>query len=85
MYFYQIYVDDDYCPYVGSLKLLEKMVKENYNIIFNGDGYSEEWVEEAEKRGLPNIKTTAEAIKVFNDDKYVIICQSMTLFLMSCK
>jgi len=51
--------------------VLERMVKENYKVIFNGDGYSDDWVVEAEKRGLPNIKTTVESIKVFNDPKYV--------------
>lgn len=60
---------DDFAPVLS--KILERMVKENYKVIFNGDGYSEDWVVEAEKRGLPNIKTTAESIKVFNDPKYV--------------
>jgi len=47
--------------------ILERLVKKHYKVIFNGDGYADEWVTEAEKRGLPNIKTTVEAIKVFND------------------
>ncbi|MDC7228274.1 MAG: glutamine synthetase III [Spirochaetales bacterium] len=45
------------------------IVKETYKahkrVIFNGNGYSDEWVEEAEKRGLPNIKSTIEAIPVY--------------------
>ena len=45
---------------------MQKLVKEAYlahkRVIFNGNGYSDEWVAEAEKRGLPNIKTTVEAI-----------------------
>ncbi|SMP48823.1 glutamine synthetase III [Desulfonatronum lacustre] len=42
--------------------LLKKVIIEHEAIIFNGDGYSEEWHKEAEKRGLPNLKTTPEAL-----------------------
>ncbi len=52
-------------------EILEDLVKKHSKIIFNGDGYSDEWVEEAEKRGLPNIKTTPEAIAIFNKPEYV--------------
>lgn len=38
-------------------------------VIFGGDNYSEEWHKEAEKRGLPNFKTTPEALKAYNTDK----------------
>jgi glutamine synthetase len=41
--------------------LLTKMIKENKRIIFNGNGYSEEWQKEAEKRGLLNHRTSADA------------------------
>ncbi len=44
--------------------LLQKIVKEHDAIIFNGDGYSEAWHKEAAKRGLPNLKTTPEALPV---------------------
>lgn len=47
----------------------QKWVQNAYPIIFNGDGYSEEWVVEAEKRGLPNYRTTAEALSVLADTK----------------
>ena len=47
-----------------SYKLfLQKLLKNHKRVIFNGNGYSDEWVAEAEKRGLPNIKTTVEATK----------------------
>lgn len=42
-------------------------LKEHERIIFNGDGYSQAWVEEAAKRGLPNLKTTVEATDVLSD------------------
>jgi glutamine synthetase len=40
--------------------------KNHGRVIFNGNGYSKEWVKEAEKRGLPNLKTTADALKYYN-------------------
>ncbi|MDA3847561.1 MAG: glutamine synthetase III [Vallitaleaceae bacterium] len=52
---------------------LEQLVKKHYKVIFNGDGYNEDWVVEAEKRGLPNIKTTVEALAVFSDDDVIAL------------
>jgi glutamine synthetase len=51
--------------------IIERLVKAHSRIIFNGDGYAGEWLEEAERRGLPNIKSSVEAIKIFNDPEYV--------------
>lgn len=42
--------------------LLQKVLKEHACIIFNGDGYSEKWHKEAEARGLPNLRTTPDAL-----------------------
>ena len=42
--------------------LIVKTIKEHKRIIFNGNGYSDEWVEEAEKRGLSNLRTTADCL-----------------------
>lgn len=47
-------------------KLLTKIIKEHGPVIFNGDGYSEEWHAEAEERGLLNLKTTVDALPVLN-------------------
>ncbi|MBE5823023.1 MAG: glutamine synthetase type III [Butyrivibrio sp.] len=56
--------------------LMKEYLTDHQRIIFNGDGYSDEWVKEAERRGLPNIKSTIEAadtlttkkaIKLFSD------------------
>jgi glutamine synthetase len=52
-------------------KLLQKLIKEHEAIIFNGDGYSEAWHKEAEKRGLPNLKTTPEALPVLTSKEVV--------------
>ena len=49
--------------------IIADVVKNHGKIIFNGNGYSYEWVEEAERRGLPNIKTTVEAIEALNAEK----------------
>lgn len=49
------------------LLLCEKWMKSSSKVIFNGDGYSSEWLEEAQRRGLPNLRTTADALPVLND------------------
>ena len=43
-------------------ELLAAIIKENKGVIFNGNNYAEEWHKEAEKRGLPNLKTTVDAV-----------------------
>ncbi len=53
--------------------LLSETVKKHKRIIFNGNGYSEEWVVEAESRGLLNMKSTVECIPVFIKDKNVAV------------
>jgi glutamine synthetase len=42
--------------------LLPGILKESKKVVYNGDGYTEEWQQEAERRGLPNLKTTVDAI-----------------------
>lgn len=51
--------------------LIKRTIKENQNIIFNGNGYSDEWPVEAEKRGLLNLKSTHEAVPTFLAQKNV--------------
>ena len=52
-------------------ELIKKTVTEHQKVIFNGDGYSDEWVAEAKKRGLPNVKSFVEAIPYLVTDKSV--------------
>ncbi len=52
-------------------KLLKKTLKEHSRIIFNGNNYSDEWVEEAEKRGLLNLKSTPDALPYFISEKNI--------------
>ena len=56
-------------------KEIIKLIKERYNkhkrIIFNGNGYDEAWVEEAKRRGLPNLSCTVEALPVYKKESTV--------------
>ncbi len=47
--------------------LIKELVSKHKRIVFNGNGYSEEWVKEAERRGLPNIKCLVDAVAAFKD------------------
>ncbi len=51
------------------LKELQVMIKESKKIRFEGNGYGDEWVKDAEKRGLANLKDTPRALKVWHDKK----------------
>ena len=52
-------------------KLVRRVMKEHKRIIFNGDGYSEAWTEEAKRRGLLNLATTVDALPRYLDQKNV--------------
>lgn len=60
--------------------LIKQYMIENQRIVFNGNGYSEEWVEEAERRGLPNIKSMVEAIPSITTDKAVQLFERFNVF-----
>lgn len=49
--------------------VLQQVVKDHKRVVFNGDGYSEEWHQEAEKRGLPNMRATPEALGALQTTK----------------
>jgi glutamine synthetase len=53
--------------------LIKKTVSEHKRVVFNGNGYADAWVEEAERRGLPNIKSMVEAIPVLSSAKAIKI------------
>ena len=53
--------------------ILQDIVKKHKRILFNGDNYTGEWHKEAEKRGLPNLKTTPEALKAMEDKSTVAL------------
>ena len=47
----------------GLQNILQKIIKDHKKVVFNGDNYADAWVVEAEKRGLPNLQTTPEALE----------------------
>lgn len=61
-------------------KVLKEIVTEHSRIIFNGNNYSDEWLVEAEKRGLPNIRSTVEAANAFIAEKNVKVFEKHGVF-----
>lgn len=55
----------------AAIAYIKKTLIDHQRIIFNGNGYSEEWEEEAARRGLPNNRTTAEALPCFVSEKSI--------------
>ena len=60
--------------------LIKKYMTEHQRIIFNGDGYADEWVEEAKRRGLPNIKSMIEAAETITTDNAVTLFEKFGIF-----
>ena len=60
--------------------LIKKLATEHQRIVFNGDGYSDEWIAEAERRGLPNIKTMVDAIPALTTDKAIKLFEKFGVF-----
>ena len=60
--------------------LIKEYLTKNQRIIFNGNGYSDEWVAEAERRGLPNIKSMVEAIPAITTEKAVELFERFSVF-----
>lgn len=61
-------------------KIVQRVMKEHKRIIFNGDGYSEAWTEEAAKRGLLNLPTTVDALPRYLDQKNVELFTSHKIY-----
>jgi glutamine synthetase len=61
------------------LKELQKLITESKKIRFEGNGYSEDWVKEAKKRGLSNLKDTPSALKVWGDKKIAQLFEEMSV------
>ena len=60
--------------------LIKEYLTKHQRIIFNGNGYSDEWVAEAERRGLPNIKSMIEAAPTLTTDKAVKLFEKFHIF-----
>ena len=60
--------------------LIKQYTTEHQRVVFNGNGYSDAWVEEAEKRGLPNIRSMVEAIPALTTEKAVSMFEKFKVF-----
>lgn len=60
--------------------IIKKLFAEHKRIIFSGNGYSEEWVEEAERRGLPNYRSMVDAIPALTTEKAVKLFEKFKVF-----
>ena len=60
--------------------LIKQYATEHQRVVFNGNGYSDAWVEEAERRGLPNIRSMVEAIPALTTDKAVNMFEKFKVF-----
>ena len=60
--------------------LIKQYAIEHQRIIFNGNGYSEEWVKEAERRGLPNIRSMVDAIPALTTEKTIAMFEKFKVF-----
>ena len=61
-------------------KLIRRTIREHKRIIFNGNNYTDEWVEEAERRGLLNLRTTPEVLPLFAAEKNVRLFAKHCIF-----
>ena len=63
--------------------LIARNMRSHKRIIFNGDGYSHEWVTEAARRGLPNLRNMVDAIPVLNREENVALFEKYKIFTRS--
>jgi glutamine synthetase len=59
--------------------VLQAIMEKHHPVIFNGDGYSEAWHKEAEGRGLPNLKTTVDALPIFADEGVITLFEKYSV------
>ena len=64
----------------GVHNLIKEYLADHQRIIFSGDGYSEEWVKEAKRRGLPNIRSMVESVDALTTDKAVRLFEKFGIF-----
>lgn len=66
--------------YKDAQKLIIKEFEKHKKIIYHGNGYSNDWLEEAEYRGLKDIKSTPEALKMFTEDKAIKLFEKYNIY-----
>ena len=67
-------------PEAEIKNIITDTIKENGRIIFDGNNYTDEWVKEAEKRGLPNLKSAVDAFPAFIDERVVKMFKKHEVF-----
>lgn len=60
--------------------LIQSIFQDHSRIIFNGNGYSDEWVKEAQNRGLLNLKTTPDALPYFKNEENIALFERLGVF-----
>ncbi|WP_276090538.1 glutamine synthetase III [Pedobacter sp. JY14-1] len=65
---------------IALLTVIKKYIKESKDIRFEGNGYSQEWADEAEKRGLSNIKTTPKALDAYVSEKSTDLLTRLNIY-----
>ena len=64
----------------AAVEIVKQTMKNHNRIIFNGNNYSEEWLKEAERRGLHNFKTTVDAIPAFETEESIKLFEKHGIF-----
>ncbi len=65
--------DEDF--YVVAMRFVRHTFRDHHRVLFDGNGYSEEWEAEAARRGLPNLKTTPDALPALIDPENIALFQ----------
>ncbi len=64
-------------PADATKAVIKTIVDEHSRVLWDGNGYSEEWQQEAERRGLPNLRTTVDCLKLYASEKNLKLFQEM--------
>ena len=64
----------------APIDVIREFISDHKRIIFDGDGYSKEWEEEAERRGLPNFRNTVEALECLKDEKNITMLDHLGIY-----
>ena len=65
---------------IAIMQVIQKYIVESKTVLFEGDGYSEEWAKEAERRGLPNVKTTPLALDAYITESSKQLFESNSIY-----
>lgn len=63
-----------------ALNICRNIIHDHKRVLFSGDGYSDEWIKEAARRGLPNVKSFIESVQVLNDPAVVELFTSLDIY-----